>query len=130
MRILSEPSLKCFLYDLRNAASFLRSQLPKNIHFINADSFYFYLNLAYPQKSAQIRVLMSVLEPYVPLILSEASLYSLFDAYSLGDMPQLLVLQQNLDARSKLLFINSAIDATEEHWQSIMDTCLAIRKQM
>jgi len=130
MRILSEPTLKCFLDDLRIATAFLRNQMPKDIHFISADSFYFYLGLAFPEKTAQIRSLMGVLEPYVPLILSEHALFCLFDAYAENDIAGLITLQQNLDTRSKLLFINSAIEADDEQWQDVVAVCCAIRRQV
>jgi len=130
MRILSEPSLKCFLEDLRLATRFLRSQLPKDIHFFSTESFYFYLRMAYPEKTTEIQGLMAVLEPYVPLILSESTLFSLFDAYVTNDIAQLLVLQDALVTRSKLLFISSAIDADDDGWQNVMDICCTIRRQM
>ncbi|MCL2575736.1 MAG: hypothetical protein FWE33_04815 [Defluviitaleaceae bacterium] len=130
MRILTENGLKCFLDDLRNELAFLKNELPKDIHFISADSFYFYLNLAYPIKCQQVMGLMTVLEPYIPLVVSEKGLNTLMNAYAQNDLNRLTDVEQSLAARSKLLFLNSAITTDEDNWSNVVDVCCALRRLM
>ena len=129
MKIISEASLLCFLLDLRAALEFFKGEMPKNIDFINVDSFYFYLNLAFPSKYAEISGLMDVLEPFVPVIISEKNLMSLLGFYAAGEMEPILNLEESLMNRSKLLFLNSAMTAENGHWENIMAVCCKIRRQ-
>ncbi|MCL2854948.1 MAG: hypothetical protein FWE21_04950 [Defluviitaleaceae bacterium] len=129
MKIISEASLNCFLQDLRHALAPFKGQMPENIHFINMDSFYFYLGMAYPCKRQEIGSLMWVLEPFIPVIISERNLLALLAAYASGDMTNLSRLEASLSDRSRLSFIQTAITADCTHWQNIMGICRQIHNQ-
>jgi len=127
--MISEPSLVCFLGDLRNALWDFRNEMPEGIHFINMDSFYFYVNMAFPSKRQEIGGLMNILEPFIPVMVSECNLMSLLAAYASGDMANLARLEQSLIDRSHLSFIQTAISADCTHWDSIVTTCRKVHKQ-
>ncbi|MCL2236552.1 MAG: hypothetical protein FWB98_08970 [Defluviitaleaceae bacterium] len=129
MMMISEPSLVCFLEDLRNTMADFRGEMPKGIHFINIESFYFYVNSAYPAKRQEIGGLMGVLEPFIPVTVSEYNLMSLLAAYASGDMQSLARLEQGLIDRSRLLFLQAAISSSNSHWQHVINTCCQVRMQ-
>jgi hypothetical protein len=127
MRIISETSLICFLWDLRRILSYFDGELPENIDFISLDSFYFYLSLAYPAKSREIGALMGIVEPFIPIIVSQKNIENIITAYILGDFERLYNLEQMLIGRSKLQFINAAITCSKENWDNMVDICCFIR---
>lgn len=127
--MISESSLVCFLDDLRNALCDFREEMPKGIHFINMDSFYFYVNLAFPVKRQEIGGLMGILGPFIPVIVSEINLMSLLAAYASGDMAGLARLEESLIERSQLSFIQTAIYADCHNWGSLVNTCRKVHRQ-
>ena len=129
MRIISEPSLICFLWDLRRVLGFFDGELPENIDFINVDSFFYYLNLAYPARCREIGTLMAILEPFIPTFISEKNLLGLLAAYVAGDLNRLTHLEQNLMHRSKLIFIKSAISDDNDNWENMVSICCKIREK-
>jgi len=129
MRIISEPSLICFLWDLRQALGSFEKEMPEGIDFISIDSFFYYLNLAYPVKCREICALMAILEPFIPTFISEKNLLGLLAAYVAGDATRLDHLEQNLMHRSKLIFIKSAILDNDAHWENMVSICCKIREK-
>jgi len=129
MRIISEPSLICFLWDLRRVLGAFDGELPENIDFINVDSFFYYLNLAEPVKGREIGTLMAILEPFIPTFISEKNLLGLLAAYVAGDYNRLTHLEQNLMHRSKLIFIKSAISDDNDNWENMVAICCKIREK-
>ena len=129
MRIISESSLICFLWDLRRALAPFRGEMPGDIYFINADSFYFYLRRTFPGKHQEIGGLMGVLEPFIPVIVSERNLLSLLAAYAGGSTDRLAQVEQAMADRSRVLFINSAMTADNDHWENMIGICCQVRQQ-
>jgi len=129
MRIISENSLKCFLADLRQVLGMFIGEFPEDIHFISIDSFYFYMNMAFPKKCREIGALMHVLEPYIPLVVSGRNMESILTAYEAGDFDRLLFMEESLMGRSKLIFLNSAMTLDSAHWEDMVRICCQIRAQ-
>jgi len=129
MRIISENSLRCFLADLRHILAMFIGELPEDIHFISIDSFYFYMNLAFPKKTREIAALMNVLEPYIPLVVSQNAMEGILCAYEEGDYARLLSIEENLAGRSKLSFIHSALNMKNDNWADMVKICCQIRAQ-
>jgi len=129
LMIISESSLVCFLEDLRNTMADFRDEIPKGIHFINVESLYFYIHSAFPAKRQEIGGLMMVLEPFIPVTVSEYNLMSLLAAYASGDMEALARLEQGLINRSRLLFLQTAISADNSNWEHVVNSCRQVRMQ-
>ncbi|MDR2166694.1 MAG: hypothetical protein LBE35_02430 [Clostridiales bacterium] len=129
MRRISEISLICFLWDLRRILVLFENEMPSDIDFISVESFYFYMSLASPAKSREIAALMGIVEPFIPIIISQKNLENILDAYFLGDFARLSRLEQVLIDRSKLLFINAAITADNAGWNEMVEACCDIRSQ-
>jgi hypothetical protein len=117
------------LWDLRQGLGFFEGELPDGIDFISADSFFYYLNLAYPVKCREIGALMAILEPFIPTFISEKNLLGLLAAYVAGDYDRLINLEQSLMRRSKLIFIKSAISDNEDNWEHMVSICCKIREK-
>ena len=130
MRIISEPSLKCFLWDLRRMLTLFSAEMPQDIDFINTDSFYFYMHQTNPVKSREAQALMGIVEPFIPIIISQKSLDEFVVTYLSGDFERLTSLEQRIASRSKQLFINSAMTSTNNDWESMIDTCCVVRQQL
>ena len=127
MRTISDRSLICFLHDLRLLLLRYKSQLPRYVHFINIDSFYFYLQLGYPAQCHELSGLMDIIEPYIPMIVSPQNLEDVFFAYEQGDLEELANLEENYMGRSKFIFLNSVMAADDEDWENILAICRKIR---
>ena len=127
-KIISDRSLLCFMEDLRQLLVYFKNQMPEYISFINIESFYYYMRLAYPQKYKEMTGLMDILEPYIPLIISPRNLEEVIDAYEQGNSLELEKLEANFLGRSKFIFMNSVMTADQEDWGNIVTICRRIRE--
>lgn len=127
-RIISDRSLVCFMEDLRQLLVYFKNQMPEYVNFINIESFYYYMRLAYPQKYKELTALMDILEPYIPLIISPRNLEEVVFAYEQGNLQELAKLEANFLGRSKFIFMNSVMTANQEDWENIMAICRRIRE--
>ena len=127
-KIISDRSLICFMEDLRRLLVFFRNQMPEYISFINIESFYYYMRLAYTQKYKELTGLMDILEPYIPLIISPRNLEEVVFAYEQGNSHELAKLEADFLNRSKFIFMNSVMTADQEDWENIVAICRRIRE--
>ena len=127
-KIISDRSLLCFMEDLRQLLVYFKNQMPEYISFINIESFYYYMRLAYPQKYKEMTGLMDILEPYIPLIISPRNLEEVVDAYEQGNSLELAKLEADFLGRSKFIFMNSVMTADQEDWDNIVAICRRIRE--
>jgi len=127
MKIISEQSLTCFLHDLRSILAFFKGHMPHNIKFINVESFYFYMRLGFPNKFKEMRGLMDIVEPYIPLVISQKNLEDVVFAYEQGNLTELAEMEDFFSKRSKLVFINSVMEANEVDFSNIVSICRRIR---
>ncbi|MCL2573587.1 MAG: hypothetical protein FWE34_03420 [Defluviitaleaceae bacterium] len=114
--------------DLRQILVFFKNQMPEHMHFINIESFYYYMRLAYPQKYKELTALIDIIEPYIPLIISPRNLEEVIFAYEYGDSHELARLEADFLGRSKFIFMNSVMAADEEDWENISAICRRIRE--
>jgi len=114
--------------DLRQLLVYFKNQMPEYISFINIESFYYYMRLAYPQKYKEMTGLMDILEPYIPLIISPRNLEEVVDAYEQGNSLELAKLEADFLGRSKFIFMNSVMTADQEDWGNIVAICRRIRE--
>jgi hypothetical protein len=114
--------------DLRQLLVYFKNQMPEYVNFINIESFYYYMRLAYPQKYKELTALMDILEPYIPLIISPRNLEEVVFAYEQGNLQELAKLEANFLGRSKFIFMNSVMTANQEDWENIMAICRRIRE--
>jgi len=128
LRIISENSLICFLSDLRLLLISAKKNTPQNIVYINLSSFYFYFDLAYPDMCNAIKELMAIIDPYIPLIISQSNLDEILIAREMGDLARMICLQDNYKTRSEYVFINSIMQANESDWEAIIEICKRIRE--
>jgi len=128
MKIISDRSLVCFLHDLRLLLLRYKGQLPRYVHFINIDSFYFYMQMGYPAQCEELTGLMEIIEPYIPMIVSPQNLDDVVYAYEQGDLDELASLEENYMGRSKFIFMNSVMAANNEDWENILAICRKIRE--
>ena len=127
-KIISDRSLLCFMEDLRQLLVYFKNQMPEYISFINIESFYYYMRLAYTQKYKELAALMDILEPFIPLIISPSNLEEVMFAYEQGNSRELAKLEANFLNRSKFIFMNSVMTADQEDWQNIVAICRKIRE--
>ena len=127
-KIISDRSLVCFMEDLRQLLVFFKNQMPDFISFINIESFYYYMRLAYPQKYKELSGLMDIIEPYIPLIISPHNLEEVIFAYENGNSQELAKLEADFLGRSKFIFMNSVMTADQEDWGNIVAICRRIRE--
>lgn len=71
--------------------------------------------------------LLEVLEPFIPLVISQESLYKMVAAYDSGDNGNLAQLEKEFVNRSKFVFINSILWAKDGEWGNIVTLCRKIR---
>jgi len=102
-------------------------ELPEDIDFINLESFYFYMSLSFPNKAREIGALMNLIEPYIPVIVSQRSLESILDAYMEGDFKRLTQLESGVASRSKLTFLDAAMNSDAHNWEEMVELCCYIR---
>lgn len=129
MRMISENSLRCFLADLRHVLGMFAYEMPDNIHFINVGTFYFYMHKAFPNRCREIRALMGIVEPFIPIVINSRNLQSIVEAHELGNNNHLLYVEESLTQRSKMIFLNHALNANKMDWDEMVDICCAIRRQ-
>ena len=127
-KIISDRSLVCFMEDLRQLLCYFKNQMPDYISFINIESFYYYMRLAYPQKYKELTALMDILEAYIPLIISPRNLEEVVFAYEQGNAHELAKLEADFLDRSKFIFMNSVMTADQEDWGNIVAICRRIRE--
>ena len=127
-KIISDRSMICFMEDLRQLLVYFKNQMPEYISFINIESFYYYMRLAYPQKYKELAALMDILEPFIPLIISPRNLEEVIFAYEQGNSHELAKLEADFLNRSKFIFMNSVMTADEEDWGNIVSICRRIRE--
>jgi len=127
-KIISDRTLVCFMEDLRQLLVYFKNQMPEHIYFINVESFYFYMRVAYPQKFKQLAALMDIIEPFIPLVISPQNLEEVIYAYEEGDSKGLAQLEEIFLDRSKFIFMNSIMTAQETDWQHIVSICRRIRE--
>ena len=71
---------------------------------------------------------MSIIDPYIPLIISPQNLQEIIAAYEQGDTNHLSALTESYANRSKFIFINSVMKTQNADWESIVAICRKIRK--
>ena len=125
--MLSEVSLLCFLADLRLYLACFEGHMPEGLSFINISSFFLYFRDVLPMRCNQVQALLTVLSPYIPIILSQKSFGSLVSSYMEGDHRELDEMERRLIERSQIFFVKSALKKTDEDWQSLLDICCQIR---
>jgi len=125
--MISDRSLVCFLHDLRGLLGYFKSQMPDYVSFINMESFNFYMQLGFPRKSSEMSVLMEIIEPYIPMIISPENLEVVIMAHENGKTAELDALEENLMSRSKFIFVNSVMEAEVADWENIVAICRKIR---
>jgi len=114
--------------DLRQLLVYFKNQMPDYINFINIESFYYYMRLAYPQKYNEMAALMDIMEPFIPLIISPRNLEEVIFAYEQGNSHELAQLEADFLSRSKFIFMNSVMTADQEDWGNIVAICRRIRE--
>jgi len=114
--------------DFRQLLTYFKNQMPDYISFINIESFYYYMRLAYPQKYKELAALMDIIEPYIPLIISPRNLEEVVEAYESGNAHKLAKLEADFLGRSKFIFMNSVMTADDEDWGNIVAICRRIRE--
>ena len=114
--------------DFRRLLVCFKSQMPAYIHFINIESFYFYMSLAYPKKYKELTALMDVIEPFMPLIVSSKNMGDVILAYEQGDDDKMTKLEKGLASRSKFIFMNTAMAVQDADWKNIVAICRKIRE--
>ena len=127
-KIISDQSLICFLEDMRRLLVYFKEQMPEYIHFINIESFYYYMRLAYPKKYKELAALVDIIEPYIPLIISPRNLEEVIFAYEQGNSHDLAQLEADFLNRSKFIFMNSVMTAQQPDWENIVAICRKIRE--
>jgi len=125
--MISDRSLVCFLYDLRSLLAYFKSQLPDYVKFINMESFTFYMRLGFPRKSSEMTILMEIIEPYIPMIITPENLEVVILAHEYGNQGEVTELEENLMDRSKFIFLTSVMEAGSADWENIVQICRKIR---
>jgi len=102
--------------------------MPDYVDFINIESFYFYMRLAYPKKYKELMALMDILEPFMPLIIPPKNLDEVIFVFEQGDAEEMVQLEESFVDRSKFIFINTVMMVRESDWQNIVAICRRIRE--
>lgn len=129
MRKISENSLRCFLADLRHVLGQFIDEIPSDIHFISVGTFYFYMHMAFPNRCREIRALMGIVEPFIPIVLSGRNLQSIIIAHESGSDARLIGVEESLIERSKLIFLKNAMILNKHEWEEMVNICCEIRRQ-
>jgi len=127
MKSITRQELNACLSRLKKSISGICSQLPKNIVFFNASSFYFHIKDLPCYGRLTIEELLSRIEPYIPIRLTQEMFDMFLDnilAAKNGDE-----LNIELMVKAKSDFVYAVHDAnTPEEWATIVSTCESIRE--
>ena len=127
MKTITTQELSICLTRLKRAINCHGSNLPKNILFFNALSFYLFIKDLPCHGRMSIDDILSRIEPYIPIRLTQ-DMFDMFleniIAAKNGDE-----LNQDLIIKAKGEFIYDVYEAnTPEIWASIVKTCETIRE--
>ena len=127
MKTITNQELSVYLTRLKKAISSHGSELPKNIVFFNAVSFYFFIKDLPCHGRLTIDDLISRIEPYIPIRLTQ----EMFDLF----LENILAakngeeLSQELMVKAKGDFVYEIhVANTPEAWAIITNTCESIRE--
>ena len=117
--------------DLRLLLGYFGERLPTGVEFINIQGLLSYLRTINLHKVLMLEDLVEILEPYIPMVISEKDLQKLFLAQREGNISRLTELEGEFVARSKFIFLNSALLASayaeDTDWENIKRVCRKIR---
>jgi len=126
MRTITDKELGAYLTWLKKAVNSIGSQLPKNIVFFNAISFYFHIKDMPCRGRLTIDELLDRIEPYIPIRLTQ----EMFDMF----LDNILAAKNGDDLNMELMikakgdFVFSVQEANSpEAWAVIVNTCESIR---
>jgi len=127
MRAITQQELSACLSRLKKSINGICSQLPKNIVFFNAASFYFHIRDMTCCGRLSIEELLSRIEPYIPIRLTQ----EMFDMF----LDNILAAKNGEDLNAELMvkakgdFVYAVHDAdSPEEWAAIVNTCESIRE--
>jgi len=127
MKTITEQELNANLSRLKKSINSISMQMPKNIVFFNAMSFYFHIKDLPCYGRMTVDEILSRIEPYIPIRLTQDMFDMFLDnilAAKNGDE-----LNLELMVKAKGDFVYAVHDAnTPEEWSAIVSTCESIRQ--
>ena len=127
MKTITEQELNACLSRLKKSINSIGSQIPKNIVFFNAVSFYFHIKDLPCYGKVTIDDLISRIEPYIPIRLTQ----EMFDMF----LDNILAAKNGAELNMELMikakgdFVYAIHDANgPEEWTAIVNTCESIRQ--
>jgi len=123
MRIISEASLRCFLWDVRRLLTMFAAHIPHDIHFISPDGFYDYIGHVHADKAHEVAAIISIITPYIPIVMTIKNAQDVMDAYFAGDASHFAHLERKLVNRSIIIFITLTMAANNAEWERVVDIC-------
>jgi len=127
MKTITEQELNTSLARLKRSINGICSQLPKNIVFFNAVSFYFHIKDLPCYGRLSIDELINRIEPYIPIRLTQEMFDMFLDNILAAKNGEELNLELMIKAKGD--FVYSVQEAnTPEEWAVIVNTCESIRQ--
>ena len=123
---LSEQTLQHCLEELRC----ILQTLGNGLLFFDINSFYAYIGYYMNETDSHKALhLLSVVEPYIPIIVSDDNIDTFLEAALRNDVNEVVKLEARFISDSKMRFVQSiTAQKDDETWRNTVDTCQTIRK--
>ena len=127
MKTITEQELNASLSRLKKSISGISAQLPKNIVFFNAISFYYHIKDLPCYGRFTIDDLLNRIEPYIPIRLTQEMFDMFLDNILAAKNGEELNMELMLKAKGDFVYAVQEANGPEE-WAVIVNTCESIRQ--
>ena len=127
MKTISSTELHLCLTRLKRAINAIGQQLPKNIVFFNALSYYFFIKDLPCHGRITIDDLLGRIEPFIPIRLTQEMFDMFLDNIIAAKNGDELNMELLVKAKGDFVYEIHAAN-TPEAWASILSTCESIRE--
>jgi len=127
MKTITEQELNASLSRLKKSVNIISSQMPKNIVFFNAVSFYFHIKDLPCYGRLTIDELLNRIEPYIPIRLTQEMFDMFLDNILAAKNGEDLNQELMIKAKGDFVFAVQEANGPEE-WTAIVNTCESIRQ--
>ena len=127
MKTITEQELSVYLIRLKRAINNHGFNLPKNIVFFNAVSYYFFIKDLPCYGRLTIDDLLGRIEPYIPIRLTQEMFDMFLDNILAAKNGEELGEELMLKAKGDFVYAVQAAN-TPEAWDAIAKTCESIRE--
>jgi len=127
MKTITEQELSACLSRLKKSVNSISSQLPRNIVFFNAVSFYFHIKDMHCFGRLTIEEVLSRIEPYIPIRLTQEMFDMFLDNILAAKNGEELNMELMIKAKGDFVYAVQDANGPEE-WAAIVNTCESIRQ--